>query len=157
MNEEKEILGFNLYPGGTYLRARASTVALVALTLITAEVVVPLGTWGSGIFDDDVALDVRGLFEEKIGEGASVEDATQAVLQEFDSALEHMDDDPVIHLAIAALQLEQGRLLAATRQEALRVIDEGRNLARWEEAGLESLDERKRVLSGFKASLLSAK
>src|SRR5205823_6428622 len=90
-----------------------------------------MGTWGSGIFDDDVALDVRGLFEEKIGEGASVEDATQAVLQEFDSALEHMDDAPVIHLALAALELEQGRLLAATRREALRVIDDGRNLPRW--------------------------
>ena len=43
-----------------------------------------------------MASDVRGLFEEKIGEGASVEDATQAVLQELDSALEDMDDGPVI-------------------------------------------------------------
>ena len=116
-----------------------------------------MGTWGSGIFDDDVALDVRGLFEDKIGEGASIEDATQAVLQEFDAALEDMDDGPVIYLALAALQLEHGRLLGATRQEALRVIDEGRNLPRWEEAGPESLEDRKRVLAVFKSSLLSAR
>ena len=112
-----------------------------------------MGAWGYGIFEDDVALDVRGDFEEAVNGGASIEEASAVILGEYAEELEDVDDGPVVYLALAALQVERGRVQDPIRREALRVIDEGTNLPRWEDAGEEALTARKRVLDDLRTAL----
>ncbi|OGS50963.1 MAG: hypothetical protein A3K65_03900 [Euryarchaeota archaeon RBG_16_68_12] len=75
-----------------------------------------MGAWGCGIFEDDVALDVRGGFEEAVNGGASVEETTRMILEEYAEGLEDAGDGPVIYRALAAL------LLGATRVNAAEAI-----------------------------------
>ncbi len=116
-----------------------------------------MGVWGYGIYDDDLALDVRGDFKDGLEEGLSVSAATHRVLEERSDNLEDPDDGPVIWLVLAALQMEQGALQPEVKERALAVVDQGMGLGRWEEAGPEPLAERKRVLEELARRLRSAK
>lgn len=112
-----------------------------------------MGAHGTEIFDDDVALDVQTTFEEALEEGASVRAATKHVLDEYEDALDDPDDGPIVWLALAALQLEQGAVQPRVRRAALAAIAAGSDLARWEEAGEEALAERRQVLRALQARL----
>lgn len=108
-----------------------------------------MGAWGYGIFDDDLARDVRGDFEGALDEGLSVSVSTRRVLEEHADTLEDPDDGPVIWLSLAALQLEQGALQPEVKERAIRIVDGGLGLQSWAEAGPEALAERRRVLEEF--------
>src|SRR5437588_1932207 len=53
-----------------------------------------MGTWGAGIFEDELSA------------GADVATAAKRVLDKFRYDLDDSDDGPVIYLTLAALQLE---------------------------------------------------
>lgn len=115
-----------------------------------------MGAWGYDIFDNDVASDVRGLFEDELNVRASVSPATAEILRESKDALDDSDDGPIIWLALAALQLGQGELHANVRDHALAVIDSGEDLKRWEAEGKpEDVEGRKRVLEELRGRLVS--
>src|SRR5207245_3714660 len=105
-----------------------------------------MGTWGYGIFENDVAVDVRLMFEDEIDGGSSVEEATKHVLAECVDYLEDMDDSVQAWLALASLQLEQGSVQDPIRKKALEVIEQGADLERWHEAGTEAVEARRGVL-----------
>jgi hypothetical protein len=39
-----------------------------------------MGAWGIGLYSDDVAIDVRDIFKEMIGDGLETEDATNQLI-----------------------------------------------------------------------------
>jgi hypothetical protein len=67
-----------------------------------------VGTWGVGVFDDDLALDVQRGFRELIAAGFSSEEATQRLLAEYE-----FEDDPseiqAGWIALAVTQWKTGR------------------------------------------------
>jgi len=113
-----------------------------------------MGTWGYGIFENDVSVDVRLTFEDAIHRGATVEEATRHVLAECADYLEDMDDRVQVWLALASLQLEQGSVEDSIRKRALEVIEQGADLKRWEENGTEAVEARKGMLEVLRSSLL---
>ncbi|SRR6266540_7325170 len=113
-----------------------------------------MGTWGAGLFDNDVALDVRSVFEDALSDGLDVSTATQRVFEEFADAIADLEDQPVVYLALAALQLEREALQSKIREEALRIITTGEGLAMWEEVDSALLIERKQVLEILKSNLV---
>ena len=112
-----------------------------------------MGTWGTGIFDNDTAGDLRDAFEDELAIVANVVTATENVLTKFASDLDDVDYGPVIYLALAALQLEQDALQQDMRKRALEIIDSGEGLDGWEEAGPLKVQERQQVLKDFRAQL----
>ena len=67
-----------------------------------------MGAWGASLFDDDLAIDARGAFEEALGSGSSPADAADRVLRQFREALGDMDEGPVLDLALGSLLLDHG-------------------------------------------------
>jgi hypothetical protein len=115
-----------------------------------------MGTWGTGIFDDDSAADIRDAFEDKLMAGADVAEATQFVIAKF--VLDHDEaKDPVAYLALAALQVEHGALQPDIRRKALNIIVAGQDLQRWLDGGRHTTNytERKRVLDALREKLIS--
>src|SRR5690348_13080437 len=94
-----------------------------------------MSAWGVGIFSDDFAADLRGEFRDLIGEGCSPSEAVDRLLDEYASSLDD-DDRPIFWLALAAVQWKMGRLELRTKREALRAIDNGSGLRRWDDATL---------------------
>lgn len=111
-----------------------------------------MGAWGPGLFQDDVAEDVRGAYRELVGDGLAGPDATDEVLRRFQEATADQDDGPIVWLALAATQSKLGRLEDRIRDRALEVIRDGNDLNRWEFAA----DRRRRtvVLAKLEADLI---
>jgi hypothetical protein len=106
-----------------------------------------MGAWGTGVFEDDVAADVRGEWEDAIESGSSVPDATAALIDGLGADfIPDQDDGPVFWIALAALQLEAAEITPEVAARAVEAIPA--NLSRWrEEATEEDVSARERVLS----------
>lgn len=91
-----------------------------------------MGAWGTGLFADDTAADVRETFRTHIGDGLTAEQATAALCDEWDSMLEVPDEASPFWLALASTQWSLGRLLPDVRVKALEILDSGADLARWQ-------------------------
>src|SRR5262249_9543768 len=113
-----------------------------------------MGAWGTALFSDDTACDVRDDYLDLVGDGLSGPEATKALLKEWSNSLKDPDEAPVFWLALAATQWKCGRLEADVLQEALRVIDGGIDLARWD-AGSRDYKKRQAVLEKLRAQLVS--
>jgi hypothetical protein len=102
-----------------------------------------MGTWGTGIMDNDAAADVRYVFEDAVDEGRSVEVAIGMVREQLAEALADQDDYPDVILGLAWLASAHGPLPPALRDEAAEVIRSGLSLGKW--ADTEDYEERRAV------------
>jgi len=106
-----------------------------------------VGTWGHRIFEDDQAVEVREEFLALLLAGRSAGEATNVLVG--DGALD-ADEESSFWLGLAATQWEYGQLVERVKQEAIRVIDTGVDLRRWE--GIEA--KRAAELARLRAKLL---
>src|SRR5215204_4102079 len=113
-----------------------------------------MGTWGTALYSDDLASDLRGEFRELIGDGLTTEAAVDRLKKKYKSSLSDRDEEPVFWLALADSGWRLGRLDANVLQNALRVIDSGLDLARWDDAA--NRRKREQVLSKLRTKLQSA-
>ena len=113
-----------------------------------------MGTCGVAIFSDDLAADIRGDFRELIGDGLTPSEATDRLKAEYASSLDDPNEMPVFWIALALAQWKLGRLEENTKKMALQVIDDGTDLARWED--VKSRVKREAVLAKTRAELLAA-
>ena len=112
-----------------------------------------MGTWGTAIFSDDTASDVRDDYRELVGKGLSGTEATDRLIREWG---DHPDDAPVFWLALAVTQWRCGRLEQRVKDMALKVIEDGSNLERWEEDATPlDVKKRKAVLEALRLQLES--
>jgi hypothetical protein len=112
-----------------------------------------MGAWGTGIFDDDLASDLRDEWHDAVEGGSSTDEATSALLGGFGSEVaDDEDDGPVFWIALAALQLEAGALQRTVGEQAISAIP--KNLERWRgEADTAAFAERERLLSDLQFRL----
>lgn len=110
-----------------------------------------MGTYGTSIFDDDIASDVREDFLGLLRQGYTPEESSKALLADWSESVGDSDDEPTLWLALAATQFEYGCLQDNVRQHAVAVIDDGSDLGRWH--GKE-LALRNKELAELKAKLI---
>ena len=70
-----------------------------------------MGTWGTGIFSDDFALDIKGEFCDKIADGISPADATAELMLNYKDDISDPDESSVFWFALAATQWKLGGTL----------------------------------------------
>jgi hypothetical protein len=114
-----------------------------------------MGVWGTAIFSDDNASDVRDDYRRLVGDGLTGTEATDRLLHDWASSI---DKDPdlaaTFWLALAVTQWKCGRLEDRVRQEAIRRVDDGSALRAWRETEFER--KRAAVLEATRRQLLSA-
>lgn len=65
-----------------------------------------MGTWGTRIYEDDTALDVRGDFLERFHAGEAVSEIEAAIKEEyFEEDIPEVTDVAILALACAELGL----------------------------------------------------
>lgn len=112
-----------------------------------------MGTWGTGIWQDDVAQDVILRFDQLLMKGRTAGEAVQDILVDPPWGWGDPDDDGVQILALAALALRHGVLSLALRDRAISLIEEDAPLDRWTESAPGQIAARQAVLEHFKALL----
>jgi hypothetical protein len=111
-----------------------------------------MGTWGVDIFDDDLALDLKGEYAEILDSGLSHEATAETLAERYQNSLDDPEESGVFWLALASIQLEHHSLTKDVKVNALDVINHNRDLLRWEDSP--DLQDRKKILEQLKKQLL---
>jgi hypothetical protein len=107
-----------------------------------------VGAWGTGLYQDDDALDLRDRWRELSSVGFDARDVARKLVEESGG-----NGETVFWLVLADLLWRAGRLTPDVRRRALRVIEGGLDLARWDEP--RHRRARERVLAGLARTLAS--
>ena len=114
-----------------------------------------MGTWGTGIFQDDVALDIKDSYTERVRKGEDGERVTADLIAEYQSEFDEPDTKAVFWLALADTQWKLGRLEPEVKERALQCIRDGSELERWKSATAADYRARKRALSALEERLMT--
>lgn len=114
-----------------------------------------MGTWGTGLFQDDFALDIKESYRERLKKGEDGEIITASLIEEHQDELNDPDTKTVFWLALADTQWKLGRLEPKVKENALQCILDGSDLERWENSARITYRSRQRVLSTLESRLLS--
>jgi hypothetical protein len=112
-----------------------------------------VGTWGVAIFSDDLAADVRGDWRDGVLEGHEPLELTARLEAEYAAAIADADESSVFWLALAAAQMETGRLLDEVRDRAVMIVDSGIDVARWQAEDETLAAARQKVLARLRDKL----
>jgi hypothetical protein len=107
--------------------------------------------WGTGLFSDDVACDIRNYYRQLLEDGVEDSAATRLILEKFEHYLE--EPDGVALIAFAVTQSKVGRLEPHVRDRALAIIDAGADLVVWERENPTLLSQRRAVLEKARVQL----
>lgn len=112
-----------------------------------------MGAWGAGLYQDDVACDVKEYYTECLrDDDESAEDKT---LDYFEDELNDDENCAVVWFALADTQWKYGRLSETVKSKALEYIDNGINLQLWADEDIKLYSKREKVLADLKEKLLS--
>lgn len=111
-----------------------------------------MGTWGVGIFQNDVALEVKDSYIKKLQVGKSNNEAYIETFNELNEMAADPDDKIDFWLAIASLMYDYGRLTSDVKNKALELINSKNDEERWD-----AKDKKKRnhIIESLKEKLLS--
>ncbi|MDE6626722.1 MAG: hypothetical protein K2K56_10210 [Lachnospiraceae bacterium] len=112
-----------------------------------------MGTWGTGIYQNDVSEDVKDDYIAKLKAGKSDEDALQELLHEYKNESEDIDCKCDFFLGLADTLWKKGRLTKEIKVRALELIEEDRLSERWESEKIRK--EREKVLNKLEEKLNS--
>jgi len=90
-----------------------------------------MGAWGTGIFADDEAADVRGDFRHYVADLQDVAAATDAIAVDYGASLQRPQDHTAFWLGLALTQRKAGWLDDRVKAAAVQVIGDGSDLAKW--------------------------
>jgi hypothetical protein len=112
-----------------------------------------MGLWGTGIFSDDLACDIRDHYRERIEDGVEDAEATRLTLNTFSNFFDDPEGGAVCIVALAVTQSKIGRLDLDIRNRALAAIDNGADLAVWERDNPKLLPKRREAFERARAQL----
>jgi hypothetical protein len=111
-----------------------------------------MGAWGTSIFADDNAADLRDDYRKLIADSMTGPQATDRLIAQW-APQRDPGVEPIFWLALALTQWNCGRLEARVKENALRVIADGSAIAPW--AGGRDERNRRAVLEAAKRKLES--
>lgn len=125
-----------------------------------------MDTWEAGLFDDDLAADVRADWESALAGGATPARATRRLVEDWlDEVAGSIALAAAFWIALAALQLRAGALETDVRDRAVGAIGRGEDLTRWDagayadprdEDDRDEVAERRHVTTSLRARLVRA-
>lgn len=94
-----------------------------------------MGAWGTSLYSDDFACDIRDDYVEKLRRGKTNEEATQEMIDENQSSVENTEDEATFWLALADTQWNYGRLLPDVKEKAMLFVNQDTMAECWSECG----------------------
>ena len=114
-----------------------------------------MGTWGVGLYQDDLAEDIKTTYIDSLRNGNSPNAAYNTVLAELGAAMDDPNDASVFWFSLSDTMWSCGTLTDDVKEKALYYLDEGYDLQRWEEENPQQVQSRKRILTELRYRLNS--
>lgn len=108
-------------------------------------------------FASDLAAEVRREYTDRIDHGVAVADATRDVLALFRDLLSDPQEGPGLFLALAAMQLRDGRVMSVVRSVTLDLIGTGEARRAYGSTDPTISRRRKELLASLEAGLEAAR
>jgi len=70
-----------------------------------------MGTWGAGLYDNDISCDVRDTYIEFLKDKLSNQESYEKTLNMYQECIGDIDDEPLLWFALAETQWKVGRLM----------------------------------------------
>ena len=115
-----------------------------------------MGTWNYGIFDNDVAQDIKEEYIGLLKRGMNSTEATKMVVFRNQDIIDDVDEAPVFWLALADVQWEYGILENAVKNTALNYLNSDDFFEQCKCVNSKIATKRKEALLSLKEKLLSA-
>ena len=97
-----------------------------------------MGAWGTSLYANDSAGDIRGDYLDKLKRGKTNEEATKELV-EANANTGDVEEEPLFWFALADTQWNYGRLLPEVKEKALLYLSQSKEWERWKESGQEKL------------------
>lgn len=114
-----------------------------------------MGTWKYGIYDNDVAQDVKEEYLDLLKRGIESTEATKKVISQNQDVIYDIDEAPTFWFVLADIQWEYGILEDAVKNTALHYLNSDDILEQWECINPKLAIKRKEALASLKEKLLS--
>lgn len=114
-----------------------------------------MGAWGTSLYANDSASDIRGDYVDKLRHGKSNEEVTQELIEQNQDIMGDVEEEPLFWFALADTQWNYGRLLPEVKEKALFFLSRDEELERWKDSGQKQLDAWVQTLKKLKDKLLS--
>jgi len=105
-----------------------------------------MGTWGTGIYQNDTASDVKDDWLDGLSDNEPVKVLTRRLLNEYDESFDGDNPDPEFWTGLAAIQFRTGHLDKAVKDKTLSLIASGKAMGLWDEEEPKIADKRRIVL-----------
>lgn len=92
-----------------------------------------MGTWGTGIFQNDIADDVKTTYINKLKMGKSDENALEETISENIDYLSDSEDSLDFWFSLASIMYDYGRLNEEIRCKVITLLESGNDFERWTE------------------------
>lgn len=112
-----------------------------------------MGAWGVKLYQDDVTCDVRDEYINWLKLKRDNEEAAKIIIENNMGFIDD-EEEPSFWFALADTQWKYGRLLPEVKEKAIKCIEEGNDLLRWED-NPKQYQKRKAVLEELKKKLES--
>lgn len=110
-----------------------------------------MGAWGVKLYQDDITIEVKDYYIDRLKRGAKDDELTQEMFQTFKEYIDDVDDSGLFWFALADVQWDYGRLEEFVRENALYHIRLGHDLSKWTDP--DKYSNRKKVLSELEIKL----
>lgn len=111
-----------------------------------------MGAWGTGLYQDDDTCDIKEDYLNFLRVGMTDEKAMEELIEYNGELIEDEETGPLFWLALADTQWKYGRLTKEVKEKALEIINNGKDLKRWEK-DKKLYTKRKKVLENLKERL----
>lgn len=114
-----------------------------------------MGAWGTSLYSNDFACDIRDDYIDKLRRGKSNEETTQEIIDSNSEIIGDTEEESIFWFALADTQWNYGRLLPEVKEKALDFIERDEELDRWKGSEEKQLKEWLDVRKELKEKLLS--
>jgi hypothetical protein len=114
-----------------------------------------MGAWGTSLYANDSASDLRGDYVDKLRRGQSNEEITLELISNNQEIMGDVEEEPLFWFALADTQWNYGRLLPEVKEKALYFLDRDEELERWKDSGEKKFKAWINTLEKLREKLLS--
>ncbi len=112
-----------------------------------------MGVWGTTLYANDTACDVRDDYIEKLKRGKSNTEATEELIEKNKDILGDVEEEPLFWFALADTQWDYGRLIDNVKEKAMFFLSQKIEFERWEQSNPKHLEQWKKTLLNLKEKL----
>lgn len=114
-----------------------------------------MGAWGTSLYANDSACDIRSDYVDGLKRGKSNEEITEYLIRQNQDIMGNEEEEPLFWFALADTQWNYGRLMPKVKEKALSFLDMDRESERWKEAGEKKIEAWRTTLDALEKKLNS--